>query len=150
MLKLTEPAQLAIVHALARGETPAAVRALVLREFGLEPTMQQVAGYDPTRSAGNSLSRKLKALFYVARWAHANDTAETPDEALASRLRELVAQLERAPARGGIGVVADLFHQAAKVCGVLAASPLQEDEAPAWARPRAVEMCDRSDTKSRN
>lgn len=63
MAALKEPVKIFIVQSLACFETPQQVVEAVKQEYKIEITRQQVALYDPTKVAGQNLSKKLKDLF---------------------------------------------------------------------------------------
>ena len=67
MATLREPIKIFIVQSLACFDTPQQVADAVKQEFGIEIERQQVASYDPTKSTGRNLSKKLKDLFHKTR-----------------------------------------------------------------------------------
>ena len=67
MAVLREPVKVFIVQSLACFETPQQVAESVKQNFNIEIERQQVAAYDPTKTTGRNLSKKLKDLFYKAR-----------------------------------------------------------------------------------
>ncbi|MCH4243742.1 DUF2280 domain-containing protein [Acinetobacter gerneri] len=75
MAVLREPVKVFIVQSLACFETPQQVAESVKQNFNIEIERQQVAAYDPTKTTGKNLSKKLKDLFYKAR-AEFNDGFE--------------------------------------------------------------------------
>ena len=119
MAALKEPVKMAIVQALACFDTPSQVVELVKQEFGLTITRQQVATYDPTKTTGKNLSKKLVALFEATRAAFLAMKAEIPIAQQAFRLRAVQRELERAQARGNSAMVLQALEHAAKETGGL-------------------------------
>ena len=117
MAALTDPIKQAIVQSLACFDTPTQVAEHVKQEFGVTITRQQVATYDPTKSAGRNLSAKLRAVFTATRKAFLADVSTIPIAQQAYRLRILQRNVERADSRGNAVLVATLLEQAAKELG---------------------------------
>lgn len=117
MATLTDPVKFAIVQALACYDTPTQVAAHVKEEFGLVITRQQVANYDPTKTTGANLSKKLRAIFETTREKFLEDVSGIPIAQQAYRLRVLQRNLERADQRGNAAMVTTILEQAAKELG---------------------------------
>ena len=95
MATLKEPVKIFIVQALACRDTPQEVAEAVKQEFKIELDRRQCASYDPTKPAGQNLSKKFVQLF--------NETCEKFDAGLIDipiankhfRLKQYQKQLER-------------------------------------------------------
>lgn len=89
MAALKEPVKIFIVQSLACFETPQQVVDAVKQDFKIEISRQQVALYDPTKVAGQNLSKKLKELFYKTREDFKSNIYDIPLANKAVRLNEL-------------------------------------------------------------
>ena len=89
MATLREPVKIFIVQSLACFETPQQVVEAVKQEFNIEILRQQVALYDPTKSTGRNLSKKLKDLFHKTRSDFKTNIYDIPLANKAVRLAEL-------------------------------------------------------------
>jgi hypothetical protein len=117
MATLKDDVKLVIVQALACFDTPSQVAKFVKEEFSLDVPRQQVAMYDPTKSAGKGLSAKLTEIFNATRKAFLEEVPKVPIAQQAYRLRILQRLVERAEAKGNAPLVAQLLEQAAKELG---------------------------------
>jgi hypothetical protein len=117
MAKLDDPAKLFIVQALACFDTPQQVADAVREEFGVEISRVQVQGYDPTKRAGDRLSKKLKAIFEATRKRFLDEVEKVPIASQTYRLRNLQRLHEKAQQRGNMALAAALLEQAAKEVG---------------------------------
>jgi hypothetical protein len=115
--KLTEPAKIFIVQAVACFDSPSVVVAAIRREFGESITPQTVEAYDPTKRAGRNCSAKWKAIFEETRRAFLEDTAAIAISHRAVRLRALQRMAEKAETQGNMALSAQLLEQAAKEQG---------------------------------
>ena len=89
MATLREPIKIFIVQSLACFDTPQQVADAVKQEFGIEIERQQVSAYDPTKSTGRNLSKKLKDLFHKTRSDFKTNVFGIPLANKAVRLSEL-------------------------------------------------------------
>ncbi|WP_288364776.1 DUF2280 domain-containing protein [uncultured Acinetobacter sp.] len=89
MAALKEPVKIFIVQSLACFETPQQVADAVKQEFNIEIERQQVALYDPTKSTGKNISKKLKDLFHTTRKNFKSNIYDIPLANKAVRLNEL-------------------------------------------------------------
>ncbi len=89
MATLREPVKVFIVQSLACFNTPQQVADAVKQEFNLEITRQQVALYDPTKSTGKNLSKKLRTLFFSTREKFKDDVWDIPLANKSFRMNEL-------------------------------------------------------------
>jgi hypothetical protein len=102
-----------IVQAVACFDSPATVVKAVNQEFGITVTRQQVEKYDPTKRAGQGLSKRLKTIFEVTREGFVSDTAQIGWAHRATRLRVIQRVGERAEAMGNLSLVLTAAKQAA-------------------------------------
>jgi len=117
MAVLSEPVKLAIVRALACFDTPTQAAEAVALEFGIKVDRFQVAKYDPTKPAGQKISKKLVQFFNDTRAAFLQDIASIPIAQQAYRLRVLQRTLAKVESQGNTAMVAQLLEQAAKESG---------------------------------
>ena len=89
MATLREPIKIFIVQSLACFDTPQQVADAVKQEFGIEIERQQVASYDPTKSTGRNLSKKLKDLFHKTRSDFKENIEDIPIANKAFHFKEL-------------------------------------------------------------
>ena len=89
MATLREPIKIFIVQSLACFDTPQQVADAVKQEFGIEIERQQVASYDPTKSTGRNLSKKLKDLFDRTRKDFKENVEDIPIANKAFHFKEL-------------------------------------------------------------
>ena len=89
MATLREPIKIFIVQSLACFDTPQQVADAVKQEFGIEIERQQVASYDPTKSTGKNLSKKLKDLFERTRKDFKENIEDIPIANKAFHFKEL-------------------------------------------------------------
>ncbi|WP_333667930.1 DUF2280 domain-containing protein [Acinetobacter guillouiae] len=94
MATLREPIKIFIVQSLACFETPQQVADAVKQEFGIEIERQQVSAYDPTKSMGKNLSKKLKELFDRTRKDFKENTENIPIANKAFHFKELQGMYE--------------------------------------------------------
>ncbi|EHJ62808.1 hypothetical protein NSU_0320 [Novosphingobium pentaromativorans US6-1] len=85
----------------------------VNQEFGLKISRQQVEKYDPTKRAGQSLSKKLKAIFEATRDGFITNTAHIGWAHRSTRLRVIQRVGEKAEEMGNLALVLDAAKQAA-------------------------------------
>lgn len=117
MAILTDNIKLAIVQALACFDSPSQVAEAVKLEYGVEVTRMQVALYDPTKSTGQKVSAKLKAIFEETRAKFLADVSTIPIAQQAYRLRVLQRSLAKVEKQGNTSMVSQLLEQAAKEAG---------------------------------
>lgn len=95
MATLKEPVKIFIVQSLACRDTPQEVADAVKQEFKIEIERQQVAAYDPTKSRGKDLSKKLSDLFHETRKKFDEGLIDIPIANKHYRLKQYQKQLER-------------------------------------------------------
>lgn len=96
MAALKEPVKIFIVQSLACRDTPQEVSDLVAQEFnGLKVDRKQIQSYDPTKSAGKNLSKKLSDLFHETRKKFDEGLIDIPITNKYYRLKHYQKQLER-------------------------------------------------------
>jgi len=117
MAKLDDRAKLHIVQCLACYDTPSQVAESVREEFGITVTRQQVQAYDPSKTSGRDISKKLRDVFNETRKAFLEETAKVPIASQVFRLRNLQRLHEQATARKNLQLAAALLEQAAKEVG---------------------------------
>lgn len=117
MAALTDDVKLFIVQALACFDTPSLVAQAVKEQYGLAIDRRQVESYDPTKKAGKTVAKKLKAVFEETRAAFLQETAAVPVAKQVYRLRVLQRALDRAEKRGNDAMVLQILEQAAKDSG---------------------------------
>lgn len=106
-----------IVTRLACFDTPSEVSQAVKDEYGLEMTRQRIQQYDPTKAAGQQLSKKLSDLFHEVRERFVEDTGSIAISHKAVRLARLDRMATRAETKGNLPLAASLLEQAAKEAG---------------------------------
>ncbi|WP_395393086.1 DUF2280 domain-containing protein [Novosphingobium sp. BL-8A] len=103
-----------IAQAVACFDSPATVVKAVNQEFGITISRQQVEKYDPTKRAGQGLSKKLRAIFEATRKGFIENTAEIGWSHRATRLRVIQRVGEKAEAMGNLVLVLTAAKQAAE------------------------------------
>jgi hypothetical protein len=116
-VQLTDEIRAAIVQALGCYGSPSEVAEAVKEMHGLEVSRQTVESYDPTKYAGQRLSKRWRDLFTDARKRFLADLDEIPIAHKAYRLRRLWRMMERAEHKGNITLVLQILEQAAKEMG---------------------------------
>lgn len=117
MAALTEDVKLYVVQALACFDSPSQVAQAVKEQFGLQVDRRQVEAYDPTKSAGKSVAKKLKAIFEETREVFLKETSAVPVAKQVYRMRVLQRALDRAEKVGNQAMVLQILEQAAKESG---------------------------------
>ena len=95
MATLKEPVKIFIVQALACRDTPQEVAEAVKQEFKIELDRRQCASYDPTKPAGQNLSKKFVQLFNETRDKFDAGLIDIPIANKHFRLKQYQKQLER-------------------------------------------------------
>jgi hypothetical protein len=95
MATLKEPVKIFIVQALACRDTPQEVAEAVKQEFKIELDRRQCASYDPTKPAGQNLSKKFVQLFEETRKKFDEGLIDIPIANKHFRLKQYQKQLER-------------------------------------------------------
>lgn len=95
MATLKEPVKIFIVQALACRDTPQEVAEAVKQEFKIELDRRQCASYDPTKPAGQNLSKKFVQLFNETREKFDAGLIDIPIANKHFRLKQYQKQLER-------------------------------------------------------
>lgn len=95
MATLKEPVKIFIVQALACRDTPQEVAEAVKQEFKIELDRRQCASYDPTKPAGQNLSKKFVQLFNETRKKFDAGLIDIPIAQKFYRLKQYQKQLER-------------------------------------------------------
>ena len=95
MATLKEPGKIFIVQALACRDTPQEVAEAVKQEFKIELDRRQCASYDPTKPAGQNLSKKFVQLFEETRKKFDEGLIDIPIANKHFRLKQYQKQLER-------------------------------------------------------
>lgn len=95
MATLKEPVKIFIVQALACRDTPQEVAEAVKQEFKIELDRRQCASYDPTKPAGQNLSKKFVQLFEETRKKFDEGLIDIPIANKHYRLKQYQKQLER-------------------------------------------------------
>ncbi|WP_229288141.1 DUF2280 domain-containing protein [Burkholderia pseudomallei] len=106
-----------IVQSLACFDTISRTAKAVREEFGVEVSPQQCERYDPTKRAGETLSKKYREIFERTREEFLNDTSRIGIAHRAVRLRKLAMAVDKAEERGNLVLMAQLLEQAAKEAG---------------------------------
>ncbi|WP_175129838.1 DUF2280 domain-containing protein [Achromobacter piechaudii] len=117
MAKLTDVHKRFIVQTLACWDSRQEVADAVKTEFGLDAQRSQVAQYDPTKVAGQTLAKRWVDLFEDTHQRFRGEVAEIPIADQAFRLRALGKIYERHLSRGNIVGAAAFLEQAAKEAG---------------------------------
>lgn len=117
MAALSEDVKVFIVQALACFDSPSQVAQAVKDQYGVTVSRQQVEGYDPTKRAGKTVAKKLRALFHETRETFLQEAAAVPVAKQVYRLRVLQRALDRAEKRGNDAMVLQILEQAAKDSG---------------------------------
>lgn len=117
MAALTEDLKVFIVQALACFDSPSFVAQSVKDFYGLQIDRRQVESYDPTKKAGKTVARKLRAIFEETRETFLKETAAVPVAKQVYRLRVLQRALDRAEKRGNDAMVLQILETAAKESG---------------------------------
>jgi hypothetical protein len=117
MAALSEDLKLFIVQALACFDSPSLVAQSVKDQYGVSVDRRQVESYDPTKAAGKTVAKKLRALFAETREAFLKEAAAVPVAKQVYRLRVLQRALDRAEKRGNDTMVLQILEQAAKESG---------------------------------
>ena len=95
MATLKEPVKIFIVQALACRDTPQEVAEAVKQEFKIELDRRQCASYDPTKPAGQNLSKKFVQLFNETREKFDAGLIDIPIANKHFRLKQYQKKLER-------------------------------------------------------
>lgn len=106
-----------IVGELACFATPSEVVTFVKDAFDIDVTRQQVQGYDPTTSTGQSLSDKWRELFRATREECRSQVMEVPIASRVVRLKFLDRAFRRLERRGNILGAAAIIEQASREVG---------------------------------
>lgn len=120
MAKLTEAQKRFIVEKLACYHPPTEVARMVLEEFGVEVSRQQVHYYDPTKYNGNTRVSEMRvAHFRAARNAFINDYESHGVAQETKRLQVLDTLLNRELAKPHANpkLILEILEQAAKERG---------------------------------
>ncbi|MDR9177924.1 DUF2280 domain-containing protein [Burkholderia multivorans] len=117
MAALPDAIKVYIVQSLACFDTLSHVAKAVREEFGVEVSPQQCERYDPTKRAGESLSKKYREIFERTREEFLSDTSRIGIAHRAVRLRKLASAVDKAEERGNLPLMAALLEQAAKEAG---------------------------------
>ncbi|AOK61986.1 hypothetical protein WM29_22935 [Burkholderia ubonensis] len=117
MAALPDPIKVFIVQSLACFDTIARTVKDVREVFGVEVSSQQCERYDPTKRAGETLSKKYREIFERTRAEFLNDTSRIGIAHRAVRLRKLAMAVDKAEERGNLVLMAQLLEQAAKEAG---------------------------------
>lgn len=112
--KLPESVKAYIVEALACFDSPSTVADAVNREFEVSVSRQQVERYDPTKRAGQNLSKKYRAIFEATRRGFISDTTNIGWAHRATRLRMIQRVGEKAERMGNLSLALQAAEQAAK------------------------------------
>lgn len=89
MAALKEPVKIFIVQSLACFDTPQQVADAVKQRFGIEIDRRQCEAYDPTKTTGKNLSKKLVTLFHKTREDFKKNVYDIPLANKAYRIKEL-------------------------------------------------------------
>lgn len=116
-VKLDDEARAFVVTQLAAYDPPSAVVKAVKEQFGFDITPQAVEAYDPTKRAGQALSKKWTDLFHSTRKSFIEGTAEIGIAHKTVRLRTLERLVRQTEKSGNVGMTAQLLEQAAKESG---------------------------------
>ena len=117
MAALTEDLKVFIVQALACFDSPTLVAQSVKDLYGVLVDRRQVESYDPTKKAGKTVAKKLRAIFEETRETFLKETAAVPVAKQVYRLRVLQRALDRAEKRGNDAMVLQILETAAKESG---------------------------------
>lgn len=128
MLKLDEEQKRFIIAHLARGAFASAVAKSFQEEFGIAITRGVVMKYDPRKTAGEKLSKKLKDSFYEQHQKFLDEIEEIPFAHPAVRLTVLEAEAEKAIEAGNSKVVILAVDAARKEMQALYVPPADDDE----------------------
>ena len=115
--KLPKEVKVYVTQRLACFDAPSAVVKAIKDEFDIIVDRQKVEVYDPTKRAGQSLSKEFKSIFEETRKTFLEDTSRIGVSHKAVRLRKLDNMISRADKMGNMGLAAGLIEQAAKECG---------------------------------
>ena len=117
MAALSEDLKIFIVQALACFDGPSLVAQSVKDQYGVVVDRRQVESYDPTKKAGKTVAKKLRALFEETREAFLKESAAVPLAKQVYRLRVLQRALDKAEKNGNQSMVLQILEQAAKESG---------------------------------
>ncbi|ABY40528.1 hypothetical protein 2.36 [Burkholderia phage Bups phi1] len=117
MAALPDAIKVFIVQSLACFDTISRTAKAVREEFGVEVSPQQCERYDPTKRAGETLSKKYREIFERTREEFLNDTSRIGIAHRAVRLRKLAMAVDKPEERGNLVLMAQLLEQAAKEAG---------------------------------
>ncbi|AJY39162.1 DUF2280 domain-containing protein [Burkholderia humptydooensis] len=117
MAALPDAIKVFIVQSLACFDTISRTAKAVREEFGVEVSPQQCERYDPTKRAGQTLSKKYREIFERTREKFLNDTSGIGVSHRAVRLRALDRAVAEAERRNNLPLMAQLLEQAAKESG---------------------------------
>lgn len=115
--KLPDHVKVFVVQALACFDSPSTVVEAVNQEFGIKIARQHVEKYDPTKSAGQNLSKKYRAIFDAARDNFINDASDIGWLHRSTRLRLIQRIGEKAERMGNLSLTLQAAEQAAKEAG---------------------------------
>lgn len=114
---LTEDAKNFAVLCFARFMTPTQVAKAVNERFGLAIDKRAAHRYDPTRSNGQKLGNKRKALFAEVRQRFLDELEQIPIAHRAVRLQQLQTHYDGALEKNNVGMGLRILEQAAKEAG---------------------------------
>ncbi|CDX30841.1 conserved hypothetical protein [Mesorhizobium sp. ORS 3359] len=106
-----------VVQALACFDSPSTVVEAVNQEFGIKIARQHVEKYDPTKLAGQHLSKKYRAIFDATRDGFIGDTRNIGWSHRSTRLRLIQRIGEKAERMGNLSLTLQAAEQAAKESG---------------------------------
>lgn len=116
MATLTGAVKVFIIQRLACFERPVDVQKECQAQFGVKPSLQQLASYNGDNPSSERMSKDLKDLFAETRKKFLSDTSSIPIASKAYRLRELQKLLDNNRDKSPI-VAAQMLEQAAKEQG---------------------------------
>jgi hypothetical protein len=119
MPKLEREHQVYIVHQLARFKSPTRVAKLVKETFDIEVERQHVEHYDPTKHAGQDLSKEFVDLFNEQRAQYTKDLNSNSvfHQKVRMDILEEMIEAERSKATPNKTLISKLLEQAAKEAG---------------------------------
>jgi hypothetical protein len=115
--KLPDHVKVFIVQSLACFDSPTTVVEAVNQEFGIKIARQHIEKYDPTKVAGQNLSKKYRVIFDATRDGFIGDTRNIGWSHRATRLRLIQRVGEKAERMGNLSLALQAAEQAAKESG---------------------------------
>ncbi|WP_022727238.1 DUF2280 domain-containing protein [Fodinicurvata sediminis] len=116
--RLTEIQKVFIVQRLACFDTPSEAAKAFKEEHGIEITPQAAEGYDPTKRAGQNLSKRLRETFEATRKRFLEKyESEVPEANKAVRLKHLAHAARAFKGRNNFVGMANMLEQIAKETG---------------------------------